>query len=62
MQRINVRRAEKLDFLEEHSRALVIELQRKTKIIQNYIMKENSDTMGNNDRDKYKVININNNI
>ncbi|KAK0078085.1 hypothetical protein PV325_003060 [Microctonus aethiopoides] len=54
MQRINVRRAEKLDFLEEHSRALVIELQRKTKIIQNYIMKENSDTMGNNDRDKYK--------
>ncbi|KAK0161402.1 hypothetical protein PV327_009876 [Microctonus hyperodae] len=55
MQRINVRRAEKLDFLEEHSRALVIELQRKTKIIQNYIMRESSDTMGNNDRDKYKA-------
>ncbi|XP_063988851.1 coiled-coil domain-containing protein 186 isoform X2 [Diachasmimorpha longicaudata] len=54
MQRINVRRAEKLDFLEEHSRALVTELQKKTKIIQNYILHENFDAMGSNERDRYK--------
>ncbi|XP_011312071.1 coiled-coil domain-containing protein 186 isoform X2 [Fopius arisanus] len=55
MQRINVRRAEKLDFLEEHTRALVSELQKKTKIIQNYILHENFDAMGNNERDRYKA-------
>lgn len=57
MQRVNVRRAEKLDFLEEHTRALVAELQKKTKIIQNYILHENFDAMVSNERDKYKVLN-----
>lgn len=56
MQKINVRRAEKLDFLEEHTRSLVAELQKKTKIIQNYIMHENFDAMGSNERDRHKVI------
>ena len=55
MQKINVRRAEKLDFLEEHSRTLVAELQKKTKIIQNYILHENFDAMGSNERDRHKV-------
>ncbi|XP_015116914.1 coiled-coil domain-containing protein 186 isoform X2 [Diachasma alloeum] len=55
MQRVNVRRAEKLDFLEEHTRALVTELQKKTKIIQNYILHENFDAMGSNERDRYKA-------
>lgn len=55
LQRINVKRAEKLDFLEEHARVLVTELQKKTKIIQNYILNENFDAMGSNERDRYKV-------
>ncbi|XP_066582391.1 coiled-coil domain-containing protein 186-like isoform X2 [Prorops nasuta] len=55
LQKINVRRAEKLDFLEEHTRTLVEELQKKTKIIQNYILHENFDAMGSNDRDRHKA-------
>ncbi|KAG8033913.1 hypothetical protein G9C98_008394, partial [Cotesia typhae] len=55
LQRVNVKRAEKLDFLEEHTRVLVAELQKKTKIIQNYILSETFDAMGSNERDKYKV-------
>ncbi|XP_074114735.1 coiled-coil domain-containing protein 186 [Cotesia typhae] len=55
LQRVNVKRAEKLDFLEEHTRVLVAELQKKTKIIQNYILSETFDAMGSNERDKYKA-------
>lgn len=55
LQKVNVKRAEKLDFLEEHTRVLVAELQKKTKIIQNYILSESFDAMGSNERDKYKV-------
>ena len=36
LQKINVKRAEKLDFMEEHSHALLQELQRKTKMLQKY--------------------------
>lgn len=36
LQKINAKRAERIDFLEEHSHALLEELQKKTKIIQNY--------------------------
>nr|XP_034178904.1 coiled-coil domain-containing protein 186 isoform X1 [Osmia lignaria] len=56
LQEINAKRAEKLDFFEEHTRTLVEELQKKTRIIQNYILHENIGAMGNNDRDKYKHI------
>ncbi|XP_044581320.1 coiled-coil domain-containing protein 186 isoform X2 [Cotesia glomerata] len=55
LQRVNVKRAEKLDFLEEHTRVLVAELQKKTKIIQNYVLSESFDAMGSNERDKYKA-------
>ncbi|KAJ9584552.1 hypothetical protein L9F63_021110, partial [Diploptera punctata] len=53
LQRANARKTEKLDFMEEHSRQLVAELQKKTRIVQNYIMREqagalSSDTMDNN--------------
>lgn len=55
LQKVNAKRAEKLDFLEEHTRTLVEELQKKTKIIQNYIFHENIDAMGSNERDRHKV-------
>jgi len=53
LQRENARKAEKLDFLEEHSQQLLAELQKKTRIIQNYVMKVPtgalaSDTMEHN--------------
>ena len=56
LQRINVKKAEKIDFLEEHVRSLVEELQKKTKIIQNYILVKNCDAMSTNERDKNKVV------
>ncbi|XP_051174057.1 coiled-coil domain-containing protein 186 isoform X2 [Leptopilina boulardi] len=55
MQKINVKKAEKIDFLEEHVRSLVAELQKKTKIIQNYILVENFDAMSTNERDRNKA-------
>lgn len=55
LQNINVKRAEKLDFLEEHTQTLLEELQKKTKIIQNYILHEDFGALACNKRDKYKV-------
>lgn len=55
LQESNARKAEKLDFFEEHTRILVEELQKKKKIIQNYILHESIGAMGSNERDKYKV-------
>ncbi|CAL7937946.1 unnamed protein product [Xylocopa violacea] len=56
LQESNARKAEKLDFFEEHTRILVEELQKKKRIIQNYILHENIGAMGGNERDKYKHI------
>ncbi|OAD59886.1 hypothetical protein WN48_06451, partial [Eufriesea mexicana] len=55
LQENNARKAEKLDFFEEHTRILVEELQKKKKIIQNYILHESIGAMGSNERDKYKA-------
>ena len=55
LQEDNAKKAEKLDFFEEHSRTLVEELQKKTRVIQNYILHESSGAMGSNERDRYKA-------
>lgn len=55
LQESNARKAEKIDFFEEHTRILVEELQKKKKIIQTYILHENIGAMGGNERDKYKA-------
>ncbi|CAK9795369.1 Coiled-coil domain-containing protein 186 [Anthophora plagiata] len=55
LQESNARKAEKLDFFEEHTRILVEELQKKKRIIQTYILHENIGAMGGNERDKYKA-------
>ncbi|XP_046750137.1 coiled-coil domain-containing protein 186 isoform X2 [Diprion similis] len=55
LQKIRVKQAEKLDFLEEHTRTLLNELQKKSKIIKNYILHENPDAMGSNERDRNKA-------
>ncbi|XP_043665441.1 coiled-coil domain-containing protein 186-like isoform X1 [Vespula pensylvanica] len=56
LQNDNAKKLEKIDFLEEHTRTLVEEIQKKTKIIQHYILHENSGAMGSNERDRYKHI------
>lgn len=55
LQEINVRRAEKVDFLEEHTQVLVEEVKKKNKIIQNYILQQNFGALGCNERDRHKV-------
>ncbi|KAL6432709.1 hypothetical protein ACFW04_006252 [Cataglyphis niger] len=55
LQKKNVKRAEKLDFFEEHTQILTEELRKKTKIIEYYIL-QNQDfgALACNERDKYK--------
>ncbi|XP_043489856.1 coiled-coil domain-containing protein 186 isoform X1 [Polistes fuscatus] len=56
LQNDNVKKLEKIEFLEGHAQTLVEEIQKKTKIIQHYILQENSGAMGSNERDKHKLI------
>lgn len=55
LQRISARKSEKIDFLEEHINTLVSELQRKTRLLQNYMMRESSGTMTSNKMDNNKA-------
>lgn len=55
LQKENAKKAEKLDFLEEHKQLLIKELQKKNRIIQNYLLHESSGAMGSNERDKNKA-------
>ncbi|KAF5304350.1 hypothetical protein FQA39_LY09729 [Lamprigera yunnana] len=55
LQRTSARKSEKIDFLEEHINTLVAELQRKTRLLQNYMMREQTGTMTSNKMDNNKV-------
>uniref|UniRef100_A0A1Y1L396 Uncharacterized protein n=1 Tax=Photinus pyralis TaxID=7054 RepID=A0A1Y1L396_PHOPY len=55
LQRISARKSEKIDFLEEHINTLVSELQRKTRLLQNYMMRESTGAMTSNKMDNNKV-------
>lgn len=55
LQNINVKRAEKLDFLKGHTQILLENIQKKEKIIQNYVLHQNFGALTCNERDKYKV-------
>lgn len=55
LQKKNVKRAEKLDFFEEHTQILTEELRKKTKIIEYYIIHQDFGALACNERDKYKV-------
>lgn len=55
LQRVSAKKSEKLDFLEEHVNTLVNELQKKTKLLQSYILREQSGTMTSNKMDNNKV-------
>lgn len=55
VQRESARKSEKLDFLEEHVQALVSELKKKNRIVQFYLVKEDSGMMASEASDKHKV-------
>jgi chromosome segregation ATPase len=55
LQRGNARKTEKLDFMEEHTRQLVAELQKKTRIVQNYIMREQAGALSPASMDQNKA-------
>ncbi|PSN40131.1 hypothetical protein C0J52_23823 [Blattella germanica] len=55
LQKSNARKTEKLDFMEEHSRQLVAELQKKTRIVQNYILREQAGALSSDSMDQNKA-------
>lgn len=55
LQRISARKSEKLDFLEEHVKSLVAELQKKSQLLQTYILREQAGALSSNAMDKNKV-------
>jgi hypothetical protein len=55
LQQANARKTEKLDFMKEHTRQLVAELQKKTRIVQDYIIREESGALSPASMDQNKV-------
>lgn len=55
LQRASAKKSEKLDFLEEHVQTLVAELQRKTRLLQSYILREQAGALSSNKMDDNKV-------
>ncbi|KAI4457825.1 ctcl tumor antigen hd-cl-01 [Holotrichia oblita] len=56
LQRISARKSEKIDFLEEHVNSLVSELQKKSRLLHNYILREQAGTLSSNTMDNNKAI------
>ncbi|KAI5740108.1 hypothetical protein M8J76_000593 [Diaphorina citri] len=55
LQRSHAKTIEKMEFLEEHNAQLVNELQKKTKILQNYILREQSGALTSRSMDVNKA-------
>lgn len=55
LQRISAKKSEKIDFLEEHVNNLVSEIQKKTKLLQGYVLREQAGTLSSNTMDNNKV-------
>lgn len=55
LQHSTAKQAEKIDFLESHAATLVAELQKKTKLIQNYMLREQSGALSSFKSDKNKA-------
>lgn len=55
LQRINAKYSEKNDFLEEHAQQLVSELQKKTRVLQSYILREEAGALSSTSMDNNKV-------
>lgn len=55
LQKSAAKKAEKIEFLEEHVAQLVSELKKKSRIIHHYIMKEEAGALANSASDTSKV-------
>ncbi|XP_034245355.1 coiled-coil domain-containing protein 186 isoform X2 [Thrips palmi] len=55
LQKENAKKAEKLDFMEEHAQVLVSELQKKTRLIQNFVMKMPAGALSSESMDQNKA-------
>lgn len=55
LQRISARKSEKIDFLEEHVNTLIAELQKKTKLLQVYMLREQAGTLTSDKMDNTKA-------
>lgn len=55
LQHVAARQSEKIDFLENHSATLVAEVQKKSKIIQTYMLREQSGALSSSKSDKNKA-------
>ncbi|XP_025830455.1 coiled-coil domain-containing protein 186 [Agrilus planipennis] len=55
LQRISARKSEKIDFLEEHINTLVEELQKKSRLLQNYMLHDHAGALTSNSMDKNKA-------
>ncbi|CAH1186630.1 unnamed protein product [Phyllotreta striolata] len=56
LQKISAKKSEKIDFLEEHVNSLVMELQKRSKLVQSYLPNEQKSSSGKKDRkDSLKV-------
>ncbi|XP_041370587.1 coiled-coil domain-containing protein 186-like isoform X2 [Gigantopelta aegis] len=56
LQRAHARKNEKLEFLEDHIQQLLVEIQKKTKIIHNYFMREEAGTLSPDYMDENKAL------
>ncbi|XP_044736063.1 coiled-coil domain-containing protein 186 isoform X3 [Chrysoperla carnea] len=54
LQRISARKSEKLDFLESHVQTLVGELQKKSRLLQDYMVREQTGALTSNAMDNHK--------
>lgn len=55
LQKAAAKRAEKMEFLEEHNNQLIGELKKKSRIIHHYIMREEAGALANSASDSSKV-------
>lgn len=55
LQKTAAKRAEKMEFLEEHNNQLIGELKKKSRIIHHYIMREEAGALANSASDSSKV-------
>ncbi|XP_059617618.1 coiled-coil domain-containing protein 186 [Phlebotomus argentipes] len=55
LQQASARQAEKLDFLENHSATLVSELQKKTKVLQYYMLRDQCGALASSKSDRHKA-------
>ncbi|GFO36983.1 coiled-coil domain-containing protein 186 [Plakobranchus ocellatus] len=56
LQKSHARKNEKLEFLGEHIQQLLVEIKKKTKIIQTYALREEAGTLSSDDMDAHKEL------